>query len=67
MLFNRQKKVNKLKEDLQKFDYEHLEQILAKFDDGRIIEITLPDGTKLVVKKASNNNSVSRFGRFDLD
>lgn len=66
MLFSKRKKVNKLNEDLQKFDYDHLEQILAKFDDDRVIEITLPDGTKLVVKKASNN-SVSRFGRFDLD
>lgn len=62
----RRKKANKLNEDLQKFDYEHLEQILAKFDDGRIIELTLPDGTKLVIKKAVNNNQVSRIGRFDL-
>ena len=62
----RRKKANKLNEDLQKFDYEHLEQILAKFDDDRIIELTLPDGTKLVIKKAVSNNNISRIGRFDL-
>ena len=64
MLF-RKKKVNKpsIQEDLDKFNYDHLEILLKQFED-RPIHITMIDGTRIDIPTVTETKS-SRFGRFE--
>ncbi len=55
---------SKLQNDLHKFDYDDLELLLHKADD-KIIEVTMNDGVKLVIKPAPVKTTSSVFGRFD--
>ena len=55
---------SKLQNDLHKFDYDDLELLLQKADD-KIIEVTMNDGVKVVIKPAPSNQTQSVFGRFN--
>lgn len=64
MLFKRKKANKSIQEDIEKFNYDHLEMLQKQFED-RPIHITLPDGTRIDIPIVTEAKS-SRFGRFEV-